>query len=282
MKAREQSGGVLYLVATPIGNLEDITLRALRILRSVGLIAAEDTRATRRLLSHYDIHTPLTSYFEHNKLTKLDQILTTLREKDVAIVSEAGTPGISDPGYELIRAAIELGVEVVSVPGASAVVAALAISGLPTDRFVYVGFMPRRRADRKRSLERLASATQTIVAFEAPHRVVEALEDIRAVLGNRRIAVAREVTKVHEEVVRGSVDEVLQHFASRPPRGELTLIIAGAAPAAVEPDEETLKRRLGELAAQGLGGKEAVRRVVEETGVPKRRLYRLWVRMTST
>ncbi len=274
--------GTLYVVATPIGNLEDITLRALRILRSVGLIAAEDTRATRRLLSHYDIHTPLTSYFEHNKLTKLDQILTTLREKDVAIVSEAGTPGISDPGYELIRAAIELGVEVVSVPGASAVVAALAISGLPTDRFVYVGFMPRRRADRKRSLERLASATQTVVAFEAPHRVVEALEDIRAVLGNRRIAVAREVTKVHEEVVRGSVDEVLQHFASRPPRGELTLIIAGAAPAAVEPDEETLKRRLGELAAQGLGGKEAVRRVVEETGVPKRRLYRLWVRMTST
>ncbi|MBI4320532.1 MAG: 16S rRNA (cytidine(1402)-2'-O)-methyltransferase [Chloroflexi bacterium] len=269
--------GTLYLVATPIGNLEDITLRALRILRSVGLVAAEDTRATRKLFSRYDIRTPLTSYFEHNKLAKLDLILATLREKDVAVVSEAGMPGISDPGYELVRAAINAGLKVVPIPGPSAVIAALAASGLPTDQFVYVGFLPRRGAERRRSLEKLRSESRTIVAFEAPHRVAESLKDIESILGNRDVAVARELTKLHEEVVRGSVEEVLQHFAIHQPRGEFTLVISGASASAAAADLEEVKRRLHELVEQGMTDKEAIGRLAKETGLPRRQLYRLWV-----
>jgi 16S rRNA (cytidine1402-2'-O)-methyltransferase len=215
----------LYVVATPIGNLEDITLRALRVLREVRLIAAEDTRKTRRLLTAYDIKTPLTSYYEHNKLTKLDNILEKLKEADVALVSEAGMPGISDPGYELIVAAVRAGVPVVPVPGPSAVTAALAVSGLPTDRFIFTGFLPNRSSARRRLLASLEDGPGTVIALEAPHRLAASLEDILDILGDRRLAVARELTKLHEEIWRGTVSGAIKHFSQ--PRGEFTLVIEG-------------------------------------------------------
>ena len=216
---------ILYVVATPIGNLEDISLRALRVLREVKLIAAEDTRRTRRLLNAYNIETPLTSYHEHSKRAKLDYLLGYLEKEDLALVSEAGMPGLSDPGYDLIVAAIERGISVVSVPGPSAVITALVVSGLPTDQFVYVGFLPRRKGQRQRLLSSIADEARTIVAFEAPHRVREALTDIEEILGDRRVSVCRELTKVHEEVFRGRMSQAREHFAE--PRGEFSLVIEG-------------------------------------------------------
>ena len=265
--------GTLYVVGTPIGNLEDISLRALRILRQVDLIAAEDTRTTRKLLARYGIETPLTSYHEHNKLTKLDYLLETLREKDVALVSEAGMPGLSDPGYELIRAAIERGIPVVPVPGPSALVTALVVSGLPTDSFVYLGFLPRRREERRRLLELVARERRTLVAFEAPHRLLATLADLKEVLGDRRIAIARELTKVHEEVWRGTTGEALARFEETPPRGEFTLVIEGAKEARW--DEERVRRALRRMLGEGVGTREAVKAVAELAGWPKREVYEL-------
>ena len=265
--------GTLYVVGTPIGNLEDISLRALRILRQVDLIAAEDTRTTRKLLARYGIETPLTSYHEHNKLTKLDYLLKTLREKDVALVSEAGMPGLSDPGYELIRAAIERGIPVVPVPGPSALVTALVVSGLPTDSFVYLGFLPRRREERRRLLELVARERRTLVAFEAPHRLLATLADLKEVLGDRRIAIARELTKVHEEVWRGTTGEALARFEEAPPRGEFTLVIEGAKEARW--DEERVRQALRHMLREGVGTREAVKAVAELAGWPKREVYEL-------
>jgi 16S rRNA (cytidine1402-2'-O)-methyltransferase len=216
---------ILYVVATPIGNLEDISLRALRVLREVKLIAAEDTRKTRRLLNAYNIETPLTSYHEHSKRARLDYLLGYLEKEDLALVSEAGMPGLSDPGYDLIVAAIERGISVVSVPGPSAVTTALVVSGLPTDQFVYVGFLPRRKGQRQRLLSSISDEARTIVAFEAPHRIREALTDIEEILGDRRISICRELTKVHEEVFRGRVSQAREHFVE--PRGEFSLVIEG-------------------------------------------------------
>ena len=216
---------VLYVIATPIGNLEDISLRALRILQEVNLIAAEDTRTTRHLLGAHDIKTPLTSYHEHSRRAKLDYLLNYLEREDLALFSEAGMPGLSDPGYELIVAAIERGVCVVPIPGASAVVAALAASGLPTDQFICVGFLPRRKGQRQRILGSIMEEPRTIVAFETPHRLGAALGDIEEILGNRRISVCRELTKVHEEIFRGRVSQAKEHFIE--PRGEFTLVVEG-------------------------------------------------------
>jgi 16S rRNA (cytidine1402-2'-O)-methyltransferase len=216
---------VLYVIATPIGNLEDISLRALRLLREVNLIAAEDTRTTRRLLNTYNIKTPLTSYHEHSKRAKLDYLLDYLEKEDLALVSEAGMPGLSDPGYELIVAAIERGISVVPIPGASAVITALVVSGLPTDQFFYVGFLPRRKGQRQRLLSSIVDEPRTIVAFETPHRLREALSDIEEILGNRRLSVCRELTKVHEEIFRGRVSQAREHFVE--PRGEFSLVIEG-------------------------------------------------------
>jgi 16S rRNA (cytidine1402-2'-O)-methyltransferase len=216
---------VLYVIATPIGNLEDISLRALRFLREVKLIAAEDTRTTRHLLNAHNIQTPLTSYHEHSKRAKLDYLLNYLEKEDLALVSEAGTPGLSDPGYELIVAAIERGISVVPIPGASAVITALVISGLPTDQFLYLGFLPRRKGQRQRLLSSIVDEPRTIVAFETPHRLRKALSDIEEILGNRKLSVCRELTKVHEEIFRGRVSQASEYFAE--PRGEFTLVIEG-------------------------------------------------------
>ncbi len=216
---------VLYIIATPIGNLEDISLRALRLLREVKLIAAEDTRTTRRLFNAYNIKTPLTSYHEHSERAKLNYLLNYLEKEDMALVSEAGMPGLSDPGYELIVAAIERGISVVPIPGASAVITALVVSGLPTDQFLYVGFLPRRKGQRQRLLSSIVDEPRTIVAFETPHRLREALSDIEEILGDRRISVCRELTKIHEEIFRGRVSQARKHFVE--PRGEFSLIIEG-------------------------------------------------------
>ncbi len=228
---------ILYVVGTPIGNLEDISLRALRVLREVWLIAAEDTRKTRRLLSAYDIDTPLTSYHEHSKKAKLDQLLAHLEREDVALVSEAGMPGLSDPGYELIVAAVERRISVVPVPGPSAVITALVVSGLPTDQFVYVGFLPRRKGQRQRLLSSVSDESRTIVAFEAPYRLREALTDIGEILGDRRVSVCRELTKVHEEIFRGRVSQAREHFGQ--PRGEFSLVIEGKTRAWVRSQERS-------------------------------------------
>jgi 16S rRNA (cytidine1402-2'-O)-methyltransferase len=218
----------LYLVATPIGNLEDITLRALRILKEVVLIATEDTRRTKILLQRYEINTPMTSYYEHNKLSKLDYIIGLLKLQDVALVSEAGTPGISDPGYELVRMAIAQNIPVVPIPGPSAVLTGLAASGLPTDQFVYLGFLPRRSGERRRRLASVSEQSRTIIAFESPHRLMAALADIVQVFGqDRQMVIGREMTKVHEEFIRGTVGEILARIASVPVRGEYCLILTG-------------------------------------------------------
>ena len=267
----------LYLVATPIGNLEDISLRALRVLNQVMLIAAEDTRKTRRLLVAHGIKTPLTSYHEHSKERKLGYLLGRLREGDVALVSEAGTPGISDPGYELVVAAIGQGFPVVPIPGPSVVVTALTVSGLPTNQFLYLGFLPRRKAERRRFLESIATQPRTILCLEAPHRLLAALADVVEVLGDRRVAVCRELTKAHEEVFRGRVSAALEHF--REPRGEFALIIEGRGKEDRRGLGEDLEQELQRLRNQGIAAKEAVAEVAKARGLPKREVYQAWLRL---
>ena len=219
--------GTLYLVATPIGNLEDMSPRAIRVLREASLIAAEDTRHTGKLLKHFEIDTPLTSYFEHNKLNKLDFILEKLSIGDVALVSDAGTPAVNDPGYELVKAALASNHEVRPVPGPSAPITALTVSGLPTDSFLYLGYLPHRTSERHKRLEEVESQPYTLVFLESPYRIVEALEDIFSILGDRKICVAREMTKMFEEYWRGNVSGAVQYFNMQPPRGEFTLVVDG-------------------------------------------------------
>lgn len=282
----------LYLVATPIGNLEDITLRALRVLREVSLIAAEDTRHTRTLLDHYQIATPCISYHEHNKLARLDEILAALASGDVALVSDAGTPALSDPGFELVGACIAAGYAVSPVPGPSAPVAALVASGLPTDRFAYVGFLPRRGAERRALLADMAELTLTLVCFEAPHRLLDALTDMLAILGDRRIVVANDLTKRYEELRRGTIAQLISHFSLSRPRGEYTLVIEGRAPGGRKrdrlrlqappadrepPSEAEIARRLRQLRDQGETGSNAARAVARELGLQKSVVYNVWL-----
>ena len=267
----------LYIVATPIGNLEDITLRALRVLREVDLIAAEDTRVTRKLLARHGISTKLTSFHDHSRRAKLDAIVATLADKDVALVTDAGTPAISDPGQELIRAAADAGIPVVSIPGPSALPAAVALSGLPAERVTYVGFLPRKRADRKRLLQSLASVPGVLVCFETPHRLAAALADILETLGDRPTAVCREMTKLHEEVFRGTISDAIEHFDD--PRGEFTLVIAGSEKAEAEApaSEEDALALATRLRAQGLRSQDAVSTLITATGLSRRQAYRIWL-----
>jgi 16S rRNA (cytidine1402-2'-O)-methyltransferase len=268
---------ILYVVATPIGNLEDISLRALRILREVRLIAAEDTRRTKRLLVTYDIKTPMTSYHDRNKWSKLEYILHFLEGGDVALVSDAGMPGISDPGYELVVAANERGIPVVPIPGPSAIITALAVSGLATERFVYLGFLPHKANQRRRVLESVASEYGTIVALESPHRLVAALKDILLVLGDRRVAICRELTKVHEEVFRGTISQAIVYFTE--PRGEFTLVIEGKMGKDKPQLTEAAVAKLQQMQQAGMTAKEAIARLAGETGLLKRELYRAWLKL---
>lgn len=268
----------LYVVATPIGNLEDVSQRALRILREVKLIAAEDTRKTKRLLTTYDIKTPMTSYHEYNKRTKLNHILTRLEEGEVALVSEAGTPGISDPGYELILAAIQRGIPVVPIPGPSVVITALTVSGLATDRFSYLGFLPRRVNRRQHLLKTIIDEYGTIIVLEAPHRLMAALKDILLILGDRRIAVCRELTKLYEEVFRGTISQAIEYFTE--PRGEFTLVIEGNRANNKPQLTADIEKQLHQMRLSGVTAREAIARVAGETNLSRKELYQVWLKPT--
>ena len=220
----------LYLVATPIGNLEDLTFRGLRILKEVPMIAAEDTRTSQVLLNHYQIETPLTAYHDHNKENKTHLLLNHLKTEDLALISDAGTPGINDPGFVLVQAALLAGHQVIPIPGPSAPIAALSASGLPTDRFIYLGYLPRRSTARLELLDQVKNLPWTLVCLETPHRLINALEDCHTLLGNRKIAVARELTKLHEEILLGNINQIQEHFQENKPKGEITLVIAGKSP----------------------------------------------------
>jgi len=274
--------GTLYVVATPIGNLEDITLRALRVLKEADLIAAEDTRVTRKLLAHFDIHTPLTSYHQHTEARKAEWIVSQVAEgRRVALVSDAGTPGISDPGHELIAACIEAGLDVVVIPGPSAALAALVLSGLPTRRFAFEGFLPRHAGERRAALEALRGEERTLIFYEAPSRAVATLQAIHDALGDRHIAVAREITKKFEEVVRGSVGEALAHFREHRPQGEFVLVVAGAAPGEAAPppgDETPPEDAVAALVESGMSERDAIRAIAAERSLPRKSVYAAWLR----
>jgi len=272
----------LYLVATPIGNLEDISARVLRVLREVPLVAAEDTRHTGKLLNHFEINTPLTSYFEHNKLSKLDQVLAKLADGDVALVSDAGTPALNDPGYELVRAALDAGHQVSPVPGPSAPVAALVASGLPTDRFLYLGYLGRKTADRRRQIAEVATLPYTLIYLETPHRLLAALDDLLAELGDRQIAVARELTKLHEEIFRGMISEAAAHFSASPPKGEITLVIDGAPQDAHVWDLERVRKSLKAGLARGESVSTLSRELSVKSGWKRRAIYRLATEIDQT
>jgi 16S rRNA (cytidine1402-2'-O)-methyltransferase len=273
--------GTLYVVGTPIGNLEDITLRAIRVLQDVQLIAAEDTRKARILLDRHAIRTPVTSFFEGNERYKTEAILETLAVGDVALISEAGMPGISDPGYPLIQAAIAQQIPVIPVPGPSAHTAALIVSGLPTDRFCFLGFLPRKKSEREARLAEVAALQVTLVCYEAPHRLPATLEALQTVLGNRAIALCRELTKYYEEVWRGDVAGALAHIAENPPRGEYTLVIAGAPDDLARWGAEEVRAALAERIAEGLSRSQAAREVAASSGWSRREVYNVETHATS-
>lgn len=266
--------GILHVVATPIGNLEDMTYRAVRILQEVALIAAEDTRHSRRLLDHYAIRTPLISYHEHNEQDRAEQLLQRLLGgESIALISDAGTPAIADPGYRLVRACRQAGVEVVAVPGPSALTAALSICGLPTDRFQFIGFLPAKAHGRRETLQSLATEQQTLACYETPHRLQACLQDICEIMGeDRDLAVARELTKRHEELFHGTVAAALKHFSDGKVKGELVLLIA---PVEKKKPQGTVREALQQLHEETeLSWKEIVKQVAKEFGVPSREVYR--------
>ncbi len=269
--------GTLYIVPTPIGNLEDMTLRALRILREVKLIAAEDTRVTRVLLDHYDIRTPMTSYHEHNKQRKLSSIFRSLADGDVALVSDAGTPSVSDPGYELVNEAARRGTLVVPLPGANAILTALVGSALPTDGFVYVGFLPKKKRLVRETLTSLEKEKRTLVAFESPYRLFDTLEIMLETLGDRPVCVAQEMSKMFEEFFRGPISAALEHFGNETPRGEITLVIGGLAPGSETWDEERVRAALRERLDEGESPSRAAKSVAAESGWKKRDVYAMGV-----
>ena len=265
--------GTLYLVATPIGNLEDITLRALRVLREADLIACEDTRQTGKLLAHFGIDKPMVSYHEHNEAARAAELIVKLEGgSNIALVSDAGTPLVSDPGYRLVRAAIGSGIVVVPIPGASAVLSALSGAGLPTDAFRFCGFLPAKQGQRKKALEALRGEDCTLVFYEAPHRILDTLSEVSAVYGDRPVVVARELTKLHEEFLRGTGEEVRAQLAARPSvKGEITLLIGkGTAVVSDMPVDEAVR----ELEDKGVPRMDAIKQIARERGLSKREVYK--------
>lgn len=268
----------LYLVGTPIGNLEDITLRAIRILQEVDLIAAEDTRRTGKLLQHLQISTPQISYHEHNQNSRTPELIARLQQGvQIALVTDAGMPSISDPGVELVRSAIAHQITVVPIPGGTAVVSALAVSGMSTDRFIFEGFLPHKASERQARLELLRSETKTVVLYEAPHHLIKTLEDLAEVLGkSRAIVLARELTKVHEEFWRGNIGEAIaMYIKDRQPKGEYTLVIAGAPETSLITSQAELKQELQQLLAQGMTRSQASRQLAKLTSLSRREIYQL-------
>lgn len=274
--------GTLYVVATPIGNLEDITLRALRVLKEVDLIAAEDTRHTRKLLTHYNISTPLTSYYDQIESKKAPALIDKLQAGDsIALVSDAGTPGIADPGYRLVQGAWAAGIRVVPLPGPSLVTALLSIGGLPTDRFVFEGFLPTKKGQRRKALQRLQAEPRTIVVFESPHRLHETLADMQNIFGDRQVGIGRELTKVFEEVLRGTLSELRTWLHKRDIKGEVALLVAGCAAEEAPVEEQTIRAEIRLLDAEGLPLKEIARIMSERYRLSKREVYALGVKIKS-
>ena len=272
--------GTLFVVGTPIGNLEDMTLRGARVLGQVALVAAEDTRVTRRLLSHLGIRAPLISYHQHNWRVQLPKVLNSVETSDVALVCDAGMPVLSDPGGELVVAAADAGFPVEVVPGPSALTAALAVSGFSADEFLFLGFLPRRRKERRERLRSVASLNFTLVLFEAPHRVQATLQDLLEELGDRRISVCRELTKLHEEVFQASVSQALERVQA--PRGEFVLVIQGSQGESPAEEgrlsrEDEARQQLARLRDEGMGAKDAVSQVAGAVELPKNQVYRLWI-----
>ena len=275
--------GTLYLCATPIGNLGDMTFRAVEILKKVSLIAAEDTRHTRKLTSHFDIHTPLTSYHEHNRQTKGPELVAKLLAgQDVAVVSDAGLPGISDPGEDLVRLAIQAGVRVTPIPGACAALTALMASGLSTRGFQFVGFLPKASTARRKYLQTLRSQPETLLFYESPHQLIKTLEDLSAVLGDRQAVIGRELTKLHEEFCRTTLSGLVVHFREHPPRGEFVIVVAGHDGAQDMPEQTTpeitddsIRQEVERRVAGGANKKDAIRMIASQWGLSRRRVYQL-------
>ena len=266
--------GSIYLVATPLGNLEDITLRALRTLREVDLIACEDTRRTRRLLRHFEIDRPLVSYHEHNDVRRAEELVKrAIRGESIAIVSDAGMPTISDPGYRVVRGAVGAGVRVVPVPGPTAAIAALAASGLPTNEFVFKGFLPPRKAKRRMALKDMQACTPTVVLYEAPHRMLEILADLHEVLGDREIVVGRELTKIHEEFLRGTALSIRRELLGRPVvKGEFVILVGPCGQVHAAPSG-SLAARVSQLESEGANRMNAIKQAARERGISKRAAY---------
>jgi len=271
------SKGRLFVVGTPIGNLEDITLRAIRTLKEVDLIACEDTRRTQQLLNHYQIRTPTISYHEHNEMTRAPELVIKLEEgNNIALVSDAGMPVVSDPGFRLVHLAVRHAIPVVPVPGASAFVAALAASGMPVDKFRFLGFLPSKRTARRNTLEEQKTSTKTLVFYEAPHRVIEMLKDVRDILGDREVVLAREVTKAHEEFLRGTVSGLLEGAKGKTIKGEITLLVGGAsAPEETPPADWLIKPEIEKLMGErGLDERAALKAAAKARGISRSEAYR--------
>lgn len=272
--------GKLYLCATPIGNLEDITFRVIETLKSVDLVAAEDTRHTLKLLNHYGIKAKMTSYHEHNKFEKADELVEKLLGgENIALVTDAGTPGISDPGEELVKKCYEAGIEVTSLPGASAVTVALSMCGLSSRRFVFEGFLPMDKKERKEALERIKDESRTIVIYEAPHRILKTLKELEDTLGQRRIRICRELTKIHESVMALTLSEAISWFEENEPKGEMVVVIEGKDPKEIQEEKEkswqemTLEEHVAQYVAQGFEEKDAMKMVAKDRGISKRDVY---------
>lgn len=274
---QQQKPGILYLVGTPIGNLEDMTFRAVRILQAVDLIAAEDTRHTGKLLHHFQITTPQISYHEHNQKARIPELIAKLSEgKALALVTDAGMPGISDPGYELVKACIEANIDIVPIPGVTAAITALSAAGLPTERFVFEGFLPAKGQVRKQRLEDLKPEYRSIILYESPHRLRQTLQDLATVLGeSRQIVLARELTKLHEEFWRGTIKDAIAHYITREPQGEFTLVLAGTQLEAPLMNDTAIKAELQHLLSQGLSRSQASRQLATLTSLPRRHIYQL-------
>ena len=264
--------GILYICPTPIGNLEDITLRTLKVIKEVDLIAAEDTRHSIKLLNHYKIKKPMVSYHEHNKASKGEILIEKLLHgENIALITDAGMPGISDPGEDIIKLAIEKNIEIIALPGATASITALVLSGLPTNKFVFEGFLPPKKKARIKELERLKSEERTIILYEAPHRILNLLEDIKGVLGDRKISIARELTKIHEEIFRGSVLEAINKYENEKPRGEFVIILEGGD---IPTEKINIKEEIISYMEEGFSKKDAVKKVAETKDIPKNLVYK--------
>jgi len=283
---KNKDGGILYICGTPIGNLEDITLRALKILKEVSLIAAEDTRHTLKLLNHYRINTKITSYYEYNKFKKAPYLVKILKEgQDIALVSDAGMPGISDPGYVLIDLALKNNIKIIPIPGVSALITALVVSGLPTDKFVFEGFLPRKIKERKRYFKSIENEERTIIFYETPHRLKRALKDMLEILGDRKVVLARELTKMYEEIIRGKLSQILSKIDSKEIKGEITLIVQGGIKKKENDsldflkDECIMQEYLKKLKNQGYSNKDIIKIAQEKLNIPKNLIYKKLLEM---